>query len=152
VDVSRWWWAILTTFERNHDWKSLKASCIRHLFHHDRRWVKNHISTFWGDWGKTSGANFQTSGAVTAGSCVMTTIRLTRRSLCGSFWLLQIRRSSLTLLTHRISPPCDFFFLFPKIKLKLKRCRFESTEGIQIASHDAMTTLSRNDFQQCFRS
>jgi hypothetical protein len=27
------------------------------LFHHDRQWMENSIATFWGDWGKTSGAN-----------------------------------------------------------------------------------------------
>ena len=41
--------------------------------------------------------------------CIMTTLRLTRRSLCGSFWLLRVRRSSPTLLNHRTSPPVIFF-------------------------------------------
>jgi len=113
MDVSRWWIAILTTFDRNHDrkcGKSLKASCIRHLSHRDRRWMDNYISTFWGDWGKTSGANVQTNGATTPGPCIMTTLRLTRRSFCGSFWLLRIRRSSPTLPTHRTSPHVIFSY------------------------------------------
>jgi hypothetical protein len=45
--------------------------------------------------------------------------------------------------------PCEFFFLFPKMKLKLKRRRSDSTEEIQTK---VTKTLMRNDFQQCFRS
>jgi hypothetical protein len=48
-------------------------------------------------------------------------------------------------------PPCDFFLL-PKIKSKLKGRCFNSTEEIQTESQDVMKTLTRNDFQQCFRS
>jgi hypothetical protein len=47
--------------------------------------------------------------------------------------------------------PCDFF-LFPKIKLKIKGRRFESTEDIQAESQDVMKMLTQNGFQQCFRS
>jgi len=47
--------------------------------------------------------------------------------------------------------PCDFF-LFPKMKLKLKEQHFDSIEGIQTKSQDVMKMLTRNDFQQCFRS
>jgi hypothetical protein len=47
--------------------------------------------------------------------------------------------------------PCDFF-LFPKLKLKLKEQRFDSIEGIETKSQDVMKMLTRNDFQQCFRS
>jgi transposase len=43
---------------------------------------------------------------------------------------------------------CDFF-LFPKMKLKLKGRRFES---IQAESQDVMKMQTQNDFQQCFRS
>jgi transposase len=47
--------------------------------------------------------------------------------------------------------PCDYF-LFPKMKLKLKGRRFDSIEEIQTESQDVMKTLTQNDFQQCFRS
>jgi len=46
--------------------------------------------------------------------------------------------------------PCDFF-LFPKMKLKLKGWRFDSVKEIQTESQDVMT-LTRNDFQKCFWS
>jgi hypothetical protein len=47
--------------------------------------------------------------------------------------------------------PCDFF-LFPKMKLKIKGQRSDSTEEIQTKLQDVTKTLTRNDFQQCFRS
>jgi len=47
--------------------------------------------------------------------------------------------------------PCNFF-LFPKMKLKLKGQRFNGIQEIRIESQDVMKTLKRNDFQQCFWS
>jgi hypothetical protein len=47
--------------------------------------------------------------------------------------------------------PCDFF-LFPKMKLKLKGRCFESIEEIQAELQDVMKMLTQNDFQQCCRS
>jgi hypothetical protein len=44
------------------------------------------------------------------------------------------------------------FFLFPKIKLKLKGRSFDNIKEIQTESRDVMKTLTRNDFQQCLRS
>jgi hypothetical protein len=44
----------------------------------------------------------------------------------------------------------DFFL--PKMKLKLKGQRFESSEKIQTKSQDVMMTLTRIYFQQCFQS
>jgi len=89
---------------------TLKASCIRNLFQQDRWWMENYIATFWGDWGKTFGANIQTSGATTPGSCITTTLWLTRLSLCSSFWLLQIRQSSPSLPNCQTSPPVIFSY------------------------------------------
>ena len=113
MDVCRWRRAFLTTFDRNHGRKcgkssTLKASCIRNLFDQGRRWMENSIATFWGDRGKTPGANVQTSGA--------TTLRLTRRSLCDSFWLLRWRQSSPILPTRRTSPPVVFSIPEDKIE------------------------------------
>jgi hypothetical protein len=41
--------------------------------------------------------------------------------------------------------PCDFF-LFPKIKLKLKGCRFDTTKEIQAESHRVHGILTVMDF------
>jgi hypothetical protein len=38
------------------------------------------------------------------------------------------------------------------MKLKLKGRRFDSIEEIQTESQDVLNTLTRNDYQQCFRS
>jgi hypothetical protein len=46
--------------------------------------------------------------------------------------------------------PCDFF-LFPKMKLKLKVRRFVTIEEIQAESQRVMDTLSEKDFQEAFQ-
>jgi hypothetical protein len=113
--------------------------------------VRNHDSYETGNTGKTYGANFQTSATKTPGSCIMTTLRLTRRSLCSSFWFLRIRQSSPTIPTHRPSHPRDFF-LFPNMKLDLKCRRFDGNKEIHTVSRNMMKTLTRNDFQKFLRS
>ena len=86
---------------------TMKALYIRNLFHQDRRWMENSIVTFWGEWGKTSSANIQKSGA-TPGPCIMTTLWLTHRFLCSSFWA-----SMTTVIPHPPYlpdlTPCDYF-------------------------------------------
>jgi hypothetical protein len=47
-------------------------------------------------------------------------------------------------------PPCDFF-LFPKLKLKLKGHRFDTTEEIQAKSQRVLDTLTEKDFQEMFQ-
>ena len=102
MGISWWRRAFLTTFDWNNDWKcgnslTMKAMCIRNLFHQDRRWMENSTVTFWSHWRKTFGANVQTSGMTTPGPCIMIMLRLTHRSLWGSFWLLRRWQSSSIL-------------------------------------------------------
>jgi len=47
--------------------------------------------------------------------------------------------------------PCNFFPI-PEDKIETQGGHFDSSEGIQTKSQDMMKTLTRNDFQQCFRS
>jgi hypothetical protein len=47
--------------------------------------------------------------------------------------------------------PCDFF-LFPKMKIKLKGRRFDTVEEIQAESQKVLKTLTQKDFQDSFRS
>jgi hypothetical protein len=42
--------------------------------------------------------------------------------------------------------PCDFF-LFPEMKLKLKGCRFDTTEEIQAESQRVLDALTEKNFQ-----
>jgi len=46
--------------------------------------------------------------------------------------------------------PWDFF-LFPKMKLKLKGCRFHTIEEIQAESQRVLDALIEKDFQEAFQ-
>jgi hypothetical protein len=45
--------------------------------------------------------------------------------------------------------PCDF--LLPKMKLKLKGHRFDTTQEIQAESQRVLDTLTEKDFQEAFQ-
>jgi hypothetical protein len=45
--------------------------------------------------------------------------------------------------------PCEFF-LFPKMKLKLKKCHFDTTEEIQAEFQRVLDPLTKKDFQEMF--
>jgi hypothetical protein len=47
--------------------------------------------------------------------------------------------------------PCDFF-LFPKMKLKLKGRRFDTIKEIQAESQRVLDTLKEKDFQEAFQT
>jgi hypothetical protein len=44
--------------------------------------------------------------------------------------------------------PCDFFFLFLKMKRKLKGRRFDTIEEIRAESQTALDTLTEKDFRK----
>jgi hypothetical protein len=46
--------------------------------------------------------------------------------------------------------PCEFF-LFPKMKLKLKGHRFDTIEEIQAESQRVLDTLTEKNFQEAFQ-
>jgi hypothetical protein len=46
--------------------------------------------------------------------------------------------------------PCNFF-LFPKMKIKLKRRRFDTVEEIQAETQTVLNTLTKKDFQDAFQ-
>jgi hypothetical protein len=53
--------------------------------------------------------------------------------------------------THSpVLTPCNFF-LFKKMKLKLKGRRFDNTEEIQAESQKVFDTLTAKDFQEAFQ-
>ena len=47
--------------------------------------------------------------------------------------------------------PSDFF-LFPKLKMKLKGRRFQTLEEIQAEPQAVLNTLRENDFQECLKN
>ena len=49
------------------------------------------------------------------------------------------------------SGPCDFF-IFPKLKLRMKGRRFNITEEIQGESQQVLDTIPKRDFQGCFQA
>ena len=44
------------------------------------------------------------------------------------------------------------FFLFPKLKMKLKGRRFQTLEEIQAESQAVLNTIRENDFQECLKN
>jgi transposase len=46
--------------------------------------------------------------------------------------------------------PCDFF-LFPKMKIKLKGRRFDTVEEIQAEMQTVLNTRTKKDFQDAFQ-
>ena len=84
-----------------------------------------------------------------SGCFTMTTHSLTLPSSPTSFW----RINKIAVIPHPpYSPdlaPC-VFFLFPKMKLKLKGHRFDTTEKIQAETPKVLDTLTEKDFQEAF--
>jgi len=52
--------------------------------------------------------------------------------------------------SHDLAP--SYFFLFPKLKMKLKGRRFQTLEEIQAESQVVLYTLRENDYQECFKN
>jgi hypothetical protein len=55
----------------------------------------------------------------------------------------------MALIPHPLQSPD--FFLFPKMKLKLKGHRFDTIEEIQAESQRVLNTLTEKDFQKAFQ-
>ena len=51
---------------------------------------------------------------------------------------------------HNIEP--SHFFLFPKLKMKIKGRRFQTLEEIEAESQADLNTLRENDVQECFKN
>jgi len=97
--------------------------------------IPGSTATFCGDCVKTCEDVAKNFGENRPGCFTMTTTRLTLPSSPSSFW-----RKTKWLSPHPpYSPylaPCDFF-LFPKIKMKLKGRWFDTIEGILAESQSA---------------
>ena len=66
-----------------------------------------------------------------------------------------LAKNNMTVIPHPpYSPdlaPCDFF-LFPKLKLRMKGRRFDTFEEIQEESQRVLDTIPKRDFQGCFQA
>ena len=65
-----------------------------------------------------------------------------------------LTKNNMTTVPHpAYSPdlaPCDFY-VFPKMKLRLKGWHFLSIEEIQAESQQILNTLTPGDFNECFK-
>jgi len=64
-----------------------------------------------------------------------------------------LAKNNMTVIPHPLySPdlaPCDFF-LFPKLKLRMKGRRFDTIEENEDESQRVLDTIPKRDFQGCF--
>ena len=70
-----------------------------------------------------------------------------------SSWLFLSTLNMTTVPHPACSPdpdPCDFY-MFPKMKLPLKRQRFVSIEGIEAKSQQILNTVTLADFIECLQ-
>ena len=104
--------------------------------------MESFTARFWSGWWRAFDANVQTSGRKTIGFSTMTTHPLTHHLLFDNSWLPK---------TLQWLSPCDFF-LFPKMKLRLKERRFDTTEKIHAEKQEVIDTLIFENFQGCMKS
>ena len=125
---------------------SIRNSCLR-----VRLSMRSSTATSWGGLGRTWGGSGQANGARTTGCSITTMHPRTPRWLCSIFLPPKTWRSSPTPPYSPDLAPCDFF-LFPKMKIKLKGRRFDTVEEIQAESQKVLNTLTQKDFQDSFQS
>ena len=96
---------------------------------------------FWSGWGRAFGATIQTSGRKTTGFSTTTTCLLTHHLLFNNYWLPKTLQWFPTPHSPDLAP-CDFF-LFSKMKLRLKGRRFDTTEEIHAETQEVIDTHLR---------
>ena len=101
-------------------------------------------------WNNFKNGSSKSEGTLqTIGCCNTITCQLTLRFQFENFW----RIKTLLVLPHPpYSPdlaPCDFY-LFHKLKSKLKGHHFGTMENIQKIVTNELNTLMENDFQYCY--
>jgi hypothetical protein len=55
--------------------------------------------------------------------------------------------ANMTVVTHPL-----YFSLFPRLKIKLKNCRFDTIEMIESEFQVVLNTLTEQDFQDTFKN
>ena len=85
----------------------------------------------------------------TTGCCTTTTRQLTLRFKFENFWRIKTFPYFHILPTAQIWAPCDFY-LFSKLKSKLKYHHFGTMENTQKVVTDELHTLTENDFRYCY--
>jgi hypothetical protein len=126
---------------------TLRASCVRNLFHQDSWWMENSIATFWDDLEKISGAYVKTSDNH-SWALHHYNARAHASLVVRQFWV----STNTAVILHPLYSPdrilCNYSY--SRIWNWSWRGDFDSIEEIQTESQDVMT-LTQNDYQQCFR-
>ena len=86
----------------------------------------------------------------TVSSRIMTTLRVTRRFYYGTLCQIKISRCVLAHLIHRIWHRATSGSS-PKVKMTVKGKSFESIQDVEPARTAQLQTLTKDDFQNCFR-
>ena len=91
------------------------------------------------------------SDGTTHGCSTMTIRQPMLPSWLDGFWPY----NNMTVVPHPPYSPdlaLSEFFLFPKLKMKLKGRRFQMLEEIQAESQAVLNRLWENDFRECFKN
>ena len=104
----------------------------------------------WNVYGRMREGSDLISGGTTHGCSTMTMRQPMLPSWLDGFWPITTWLWCHILPTRPDLAPSDFF-LFPKLKMKLKGRSFQ-TEEIQAESEAVLNTLRENDFQECFKN
>jgi hypothetical protein len=51
-----------------------------------------------------------------------------------------------------VVPHPSYFSVFPRLKIKLKGCHFDTTEVTEAESQAVLNTLTEHDFQDAFKN
>jgi len=124
-----------------------RGLCIKNLSQQAKLWIPGSTATFCSDCTKTceDTAPKKQTWLLHHDNALSHTSVLTQQFLA---------KNKMAVIPHPpYSPdmaPCDFF-LFPKMKLKLKGRLFDTTEEIQAKLQRLLDTLIEKDFQQAFQ-
>ena len=118
------------------------ALCTKNLYLQDRQLIMPSTKMSWNDFENGSSESERT--LQTTGCCTTITRRLTLRFRFENFW----RRKAHPPYSPDLAP-CDFY-LFPKLKLKLKGHHFGTIENVQNVVPDELNTLTENDSRYCY--
>ena len=131
----------------NHDYcffSTAVALCTKNLYLQDRQLIMPSTKMSWNDFENGSSESERTLQTI---GCCNTITRLLINALSIREFLA---KKNIPVLPHPPYSPdlalCDFYLFF-KLKSKLKRHHFGTMENIQKIVTDELNTLTENDFQ-----
>jgi hypothetical protein len=121
------------------------ALCTKNFYLQDRQLIMSSTNMSWND--SENGCNKSKRTLQTTGCCTTIMRQLTIRFQFENFW----RRKTFPYfyILPTAQTPCNFY-LFAKLKSKLKGHHFGTMENIQKIVTDELRILMENDFQYCY--